>query len=156
MKKIYTILTSIIIFILIIHMIYMALSVMNVITPNEDFAQNLGYTLMFAAILHGIYGLVKWARTWLHQRKLDVMIKAKHEKRVTMCKAARRTMLQRILGLFSLFIIIPHESIKVMSAQAVWLIADICFMVALIIHAGIGLPKWIVSLGLKSENKMKR
>ncbi len=156
MKKIYTILTSIIIFILIIHMIYMALSVMNVITPNEEFARSLGYTLMYVAILHGIYGLVKWARTWLHQRKLNGMIKVKHEKRVTMCQAARRTMLQRILGLFSLFIIIPHESIKVMSAQAVWLIADICFMVALIVHAGIGLPKWIVSLGLKSANKIQK
>ena len=153
MKKIYTILTSIIIFILIIHMIYMVLSVMNVITPNEEFAHNLGYTLMLTAILHGIYGLVKWARTWLHQRKLDGMIKAKHEKRVTMCQAARRTMIQRILGLFSLFIIIPHESIKVMSAPVVWLIADICFMLALLVHTGIGLPKWIVSLGLKSANK---
>ena len=151
MKKIYTILTSLIILILVVHMIYMTLSVMNLITPNEDFAQNLGYTLMYLAILHGIYGLVKWIGTLLHQKRLFHL--EKHPYHEKPCHAVVTTRLQRILGIVILVIIIPHGYIKVLSADALLLLTDICYMIALFVHLWIGFPKWIVSLGLKPANK---
>lgn len=140
MKKIYTIITSFIILVLIVHIIYMTLSVMNIITINEDIAQNMGYTLMYASILHGAYGLYKWIRASIMQIRI-----AGHQK---MMPAARKTMIQRILGIIILGTILPHGYIKVLSADVLPLIVDIIYIIALVIHVGIGYPKWMVSLGL--------
>lgn len=144
MKKLYTILTSFIILILVIHTIYMTLSIMHLIEPNDDLAQNLGYTLMYSAILHGIYGLTKWGVTSYRQRKL-----MRQKKITTPCREANITLLQRVLGIIVLVIIIPHGSIKFLTADTFPLIADICYILALIIHLRVGFPKWIVSMGLR-------
>ncbi|MDO5574863.1 MAG: hypothetical protein Q4G60_12895 [bacterium] len=147
MKKIYTILTSLIIVVLIVHMTYMTLMMMNLITPNEDFAQNLGYVLMDSAILHGIYGLFKWIYTMIAQGKLLSIRKQKSHTRLT--HEAKMTLLQRILGAVVLMIIVPHTYIKFMTADVFPFIADICYIIALLVHLWIGFPKWMVSLGLR-------
>lgn len=144
MKKIYTVLTSLIILILVIHTVYMTLTVMHLIKPNEDFAQNLGYILTYSAILHGIYGLTKWISTLYRQRKLMRL-----NKYTAPCREAKITALQRILGIVILVIIIPHGYIKVLTADAFPLIADICYILALLVHLWVGFPKWIVSMGLR-------
>jgi hypothetical protein len=144
MKKIYTVLTSLIILILVIHTVYMTLAVMHLIEPNEDFARNLGYILTFAAILHGIYGLTKWINTLYYQRKL-----MHYSKHTAPCHEVKMTMYQRVLGIVILVVIIPHGFIKVLSADAFPLIADICYILAILVHLWIGFPKWIVSMGLR-------
>ena len=148
MKKLYTILTSFIILTLVVHMIYMTLSVMNLITPNEELAQNMGFTLMFLSIVHGIYGLVKWKRISLHKKKLCRLEKRPYHEKP--CPTVVTTRLQRILGIVIIITIIPHGFIKISSADVLLLLTDVCYMIALLIHLWIGFPKWIVSLGMRS------
>ena len=146
MRKIYTILTSFIILTLVVHTIYMILSVTNLITSNEKLAQNMGFTLIFLSILHGIYGLVKWIRTSLHKKRLYRLDKRPYHEQP--CRAVITTKLQRILGIVIIITIIPHGFIKISSADVLFLLTDVCYMIALLIHLWIGFPKWIVSLGL--------
>ncbi len=148
MRKLYTILTSFIILTLVVHMIYMTLSVMNLITPNEELAQNMGFTLIFLSILHGIYGLVKWIRTSFHKKRLYRLDKRLYHEKP--CRAVIITSRQRILGIVIIITIIPHGFIKISSADVLLLLTDVCYMIALLIHLWIGFPKWIVSLGMRS------
>lgn len=156
MKKFYVIGTGLMILIVLFHMFYMVGGLSGMIL-NEDLAINLGYTLMSLAILHGTYGLVKWIKVLLNQRKL----KKTGQSVISLVRMSARaiTLLQRITGVMVVILIVPHSFIKIMFAGNVLLIVDALFVVALILHLLIGLPKLLVSTGLlsgKFEGKHSR
>lgn len=150
MKKLNTITALLIVLALIIHMIYMTLAVTGVITPNEDFAQNFAYVLMYVTIFHGMIGLCKWFYTLYAQRKISRM--SNNSGKLKLSRAAIKTLIQRGLGVVILAIIIPHGNIKVLTASGIALILDIVYIIALLAHLWIGIPKLIVSLGLRPAN----
>ncbi len=154
MKKIYVIETTLILLIIFIHICYMVAGLTGGVPFNEDLAMNMGYTLMYMAILHGIYGLVKWIMVLVRRRQLQ---KLQTEKLPSQRAAATRmTLIQRISGIMVVVLIVPHTLIKLEMAGPLLTIIDILFMLAIVLHLLIGIPKWLVSTGLLSKKFEKK
>lgn len=149
MRKLYVICTTAILFILLFHMFYMGMGLSQGVEQNEGLVMALGYSLMWLVILHGIYGVVKWMKLMLNQRKLKRVTQGRVPKTIT--AATWITRVQRITGIVVVVLVVPHTLIKIEMAPAILLLLDAVFMLSLVIHLFIGIPKWLVSTGLLSK-----
>lgn len=154
MKRVYSILTSTIILIIIIHITYMVLGLAGVGKFNQSFALTLGYALMYMAIVHGVYGLIKWLYVVIMKNKL----KKKNGKtsKVTVLSATIVTLIQRISGVLIVALVVPHTIIRLESAGVLLTIVDVLFVLSLVIHIFVGIPKWLVLMGFVNEKLEKK
>lgn len=152
MRKLYVVCTTSILLVVLIHIIYMvALSGGHY---SEDFAMNLGYTLMSLAILHGVYGLVKWIKVLVKRQQMSRAENGR--KSPAFSTASKITLVQRVSGILVVALVVPHTLINLVSADALSQVIDILFVLAVILHLFIGIPKWLVSTGLLGKRLQEK
>lgn len=146
MRKLYVICTTLVLAVNLVHMVNMGLWLYGVSGLSYDFAIILGYSLIGLAALHGIYGLFKWVKVLAGRRRLK-KLNGRKAPGFTV-SAAKVTLVQRITGVLIVVLLYPHMIMWFPTANVLQTIIAIVFVLSIVVHLLIGIPKWLVSAGL--------